>query len=175
MKKIKRILAYFLMAPMMLASVGCADLFEPAIENHKDNSALEELPSWAVGMLGHAYISNPLGSWSFNDVATDDAVSNDPGNSYRNMATGAWRANNNPMSNWQYLRASWQYLNQFIEISENVDWAQDELVAQMFKDRFQGDAYGMRAFYMYHTCCVRVVGQKTVNFWVFPLFCSPRH
>lgn len=150
MKKIKRTLAYFLMVPAMMMSVGCSDLFEPAIENHKDNSALEELPSWAVGLLGHAYISNPLGSWSFNDVATDDAVSNDPGNSYRLMATGSWRANNNPMSNWQYLRASWQYLNQFIEVSENVDWAQDELVAQMFKDRFQGDAYGMRAFYMYH-------------------------
>ncbi len=138
------------MATAVMMSTGCSDLFEPAIENHKDASALEELPSWAVGLLGHAYISNPLGSWSFNDVATDDAVSNDQDNSYRKMATGAWRANNNPMSNWQYLRASWQYLNQFIEVSENVDWAQDELVAQMFKDRFQGDAYGMRAFYMYH-------------------------
>ena len=85
------------MATAVMMSTGCSDLFEPAIENHKDASALEELPSWAVGLLGHAYISNPLGSWSFNDVATDDAVSNDQDNSYRKMATGAWRANNNPM------------------------------------------------------------------------------
>lgn len=129
---------------------SCDDLFKPAIENHKGHDDLYNMPAWAVGLLGHAYISNPLGSWSFNDVATDDAVTNDPGDSYRTMATGSWRANNNPMSNWQYLRASWQYINQFLEIADDVHWAKDVLVSEMFKDRMKGDAYGMRAFYMYH-------------------------
>lgn len=54
------------------------------------------------------------------------------------------------MDNWQYLRASWQYLNQFLEISENVEWARDQVASDLFKKRFQGDAYGMRALYMYH-------------------------
>ncbi len=133
-----------------LVHTGCDDMFEPAIENHKDNSDLYNMPAWATGLLGHAYISNPVGSWSFNDVATDDAVSNDASNSYRLMATGSWRANNNPMDRWQYLRASWQYLNQFITIADDVNWAADKLVADMFKDRMKGDAYGMRALYMYH-------------------------
>ena len=145
---IKSKLALVVLLLFMLMS--CQDMFEPAIENHKDESALYDLPAWATGLLGHAYISNPLGAWSFNDVATDDAVSNDPNNAYRLMATGSWRANNNPMDRWQYLRASWQYLNQFIVVSENVKWAEDTLVADMFKERMKGDAYGMRALYMYH-------------------------
>lgn len=150
MKNIKRIAIVALIVPLLSMLTSCEDMFEPAIENHKDSNSLETLPAWAVGLLGHAYISNPVGSWSFNDVATDDAVSNDPGNGYRTMATGSWRANNNPMDRWQYLRASWQYINQFIEVTDKVRWADDALVAEMFKDRMKGDAYGMRALYMYH-------------------------
>ncbi|MGV8826988.1 MAG: RagB/SusD family nutrient uptake outer membrane protein [Breznakibacter sp.] len=150
MKNRNRLSLVALFALVSLVHTGCDDMFEPAIENHKDNSDLNNMPAWATGLLGHAYISNPVGSWSFNDVATDDAVSNNPNNSYRLMATGSWRANNNPMDRWQYLRASWQYLNQFISIADNVNWAADKLVADMFKDRMKGDAYGMRALYMYH-------------------------
>ena len=149
--KLKNII---LSAALVVTFSACDDLFEPTIENHKDAADLENMPSWAVGLLGHAYISNPLGenanSWKFTDVATDDAVSNDIGNSYLKMATGSWRADNNPMDNWKYLRASWQYVNQFLEISENVEWARDQVASDLFKKRFQGDAYGMRALYMYH-------------------------
>lgn len=151
MKNNRKIIAIIaLLILFVFTQTGCEDLFEPAVENHKDMSDLINMPAWATGLLGHAYISNPLGSWSFNDVATDDAVSNDPSNAYRLMATGSWSANNNPLDRWQYLRASWQYLNQFIDIADKVNWAADPLVADMFKDRMKGDAYGMRALYMYH-------------------------
>lgn len=130
--------------------MSCQDMFEPAIENFKQDEDLVNMPSWATGLLGHAYISNPLGSWRFDDVATDDAVSNDLNNGYRKMAAGAWRADNNPQERWQYLRASMQYINKFIEIVDNVQWANDEIVADLFRKRFKGDAYGMRALYMYH-------------------------
>jgi hypothetical protein len=150
MKNRKKISIIALFALFSIVQTGCEDMFEPAIENHKSESDLKNMPSWATGLLGHAYISNPVGSWSFNDVATDDAVSNDPNNGYRLMATGSWRADNNPADRWQYLRASWQYLNQFIVIADDVNWAADALVADMFKDRMKGDAYGMRALYMYH-------------------------
>jgi len=150
MKNRNKISIVVLFVLLIFLQTGCQDMFEPAIENHKDNDALYNMPVWATGLLGHAYISNPLGSWSFNDVATNDAVSNNPSNGYRLMATGSWRANNNPMDRWQYLRASWQYLNQFIFIADGVNWAADPLVAEMFKDRMKGDAFGMRALYMYH-------------------------
>lgn len=150
MKNKNKISIIALFVALFIVLAGCQDMFEPAIENHKSNDDLYNMPAWATGLLGHAYISNPIGSWSFNDVATDDAVSNDPDNGYLLMATGSWRADNNPMDRWQYLRASWQYLNQFIEITDGVKWAADPLVADMFKDRMKGDAFGMRALYMYH-------------------------
>lgn len=142
------------MVPVMASMTSCDDAFEPAVENFKDMGQLKDMPSWAAGLLGHAYISNPLDQsaigWSFTEVATDDAVSNDPNNGYLKMATGAWRADNNPLSNWQHLRASWQYINQVIEVSPEVAWANDEIASKLYADRFQGDAYGMRALYMYH-------------------------
>lgn len=148
--KLKNII---LSTALLVAFSACDDLFEPAVENHKNVTDLENMPSWAVGLLGHAYIGNPLGenanSWRFTEVATDDAVSNDVNNSYLKIATGAWRADSNPFD-WQNMRASWQYLNQFLEVSEKVEWAKDEVASELFKVRFQGDAYGMRALYMYH-------------------------
>lgn len=143
------------MTPMMVSLTSCDDLFEPAVENHKDMTQLEDMPTWAVGLLGHAYISNPLGQgandWTWTEVGTDDAVSNDVSNSYRRMAEGGtWRADNNPLDRWQYLRASWQYINQCIEIFPTVDWAIDPVAKELYKMRFMGDAYGMRALYMYH-------------------------
>ncbi|GHT64652.1 hypothetical protein FACS189451_12370 [Bacteroidia bacterium] len=143
----KHIIKLFVLIPFF---AGCTDLFEPALENYRSTDALYNEPGFAQGLLGHAYISNPVGSWSFNDVATDDAVSNDPNNGYMKMATGQWRSDNNAMDRWQYLRASWQYINLFLSIADEVKWANDPLVAEMFRDRMKGDAYGMRALYMYH-------------------------
>jgi len=154
MRKIAKVAILSLTIPMMGTLTSCDDAFDPAVENHKDMTQLQDMPTWAVGLLGHAYISNPLGQgandWTWTEVATDDAVSNDVDNSYLRMATGAWRSDNNPVDRWQYLRASWQYINQCLEIFPNVDWAADPVAAKLYKMRFMGDAYGMRALYMYH-------------------------
>lgn len=139
---------------MMVSVISCDDLFDPAPENHKDMSQLENMPAWAAGLLAHAYISNPAGNggedYPWTEPATDDAVSNDVNNSYRKIAQGAWRKDNNPLDQWQRLRASWQYINQFLEVAPKVSWAADEVAAELYKMRFEGDAYGMRALYMYH-------------------------
>lgn len=151
--KLKNII---LSAVLLATFSACDDLFEPAIENFKEPEDLKDMPSWAVGLLGHAYIGNPLGenanSWSFTEVATDDAVSNDINNGYRKMAAGSWRADNTPgdLNRWQNLRGSLQYINQFLEISDDVQWAQDAKASELFNIRFKGEAYGMRALFMYH-------------------------
>jgi len=150
MKKSNKISLIALLAFFFIAQTSCDDMFEPAIENHKYESDLVNMPSWAIGLLGHVYIGNPLGSWQITDVATDNAVTNDVISGLRAMATGSWRANNNPMDRWQNLRSAWNYINIFLKASDNVNWAADPLVAEMFKDRLKGDAYGMRALLMYH-------------------------
>ena len=143
-----------MIAPLMLSLTSCDDLFNPAPENFKGEEDLKEMPSWAAGLLAHAYISNPLGnggeSYPWSETATDDAVSNDVNNGFRKIAGGAWRKDNNPLDQWQHLRASMQYINLFLKTSEDVTWAADEVSSKLYKMRFQGDAYGMRALYIYH-------------------------
>jgi len=130
---------------------GCSELFEPAIENHRDEGSLVRESVLAQRTLGHAYLGNPLRSWSFNDVATDDAVSNDPVNGYMRIATGQWSSSNSPMNgNWQNRRGSIQYINFFLSFHEEVEWSKDVRINNMFIDRMKGDAHGMRALFMYH-------------------------
>ena len=160
MRKIYKFAVVSLIATFMLSLTSCDDLFDPALENHKVPAELEDMPTWATGLLGHAYIGIPFGSgatdWKWTEVATDDAVSNDVDNDYRSMAAGSWRADRNPVETWRYLRGSWQYINQFIEVAPKIVWAKDEageplkLICDLYTKRFLGDAYGMRALYMLH-------------------------
>ena len=144
----KKIIILLVLIPVF---IGCEGLFEPALENHRDEESLKKEAQLAQRTLGHVYLGHPLRSWSFNDVATDDAVSNDPENNYMRIATGQWRANNSPMNgNWQNRRGSIQYLNLFISFIDEVEWSKEKKINDMFIDRMKGDAYGMRALFMYH-------------------------
>ena len=67
---------------------GCDDLFEPAIENNLGLEYMYENSQYAEGILANAYTRIPCAGYSFNDVATDDAVSNDAENSWRKIASG---------------------------------------------------------------------------------------
>ena len=144
----KKIIILLVLIPVFM---GCEGLFEPALENHRDENSLVNEAQLAQRTLGHVYLGNPLRTWSFNDVATDDAVSNDRENNYMRMATGQWRANNSPMNgNWQNRRSSIQYLNLFISFLEDVEWSKEKKINDMFIDRMRGDAHGMRALFTYH-------------------------
>jgi len=129
---------------------GCDDLFEPAIENNLGFEYMYENAGYAEGVLSNAYTRIPSASYSFNDVATDDAVSNDAANSYRKMVAGAWQSDNDPTERWRNCRAAIQYLNLFLANADKVHWANDELAAKMYNDRLKGEAYGLRSMYMYY-------------------------
>lgn len=110
MKNIIKIVAFgFLLT-------SCDDLFEPAIENNLGFEYMYENAEYAEGVLSNGYTRIPTSSYSFNDVATDDAVSNDATNSYRKMAAGSWKSDNDPTERWRNCRAAIQYLNLFWQI-----------------------------------------------------------
>ena len=136
---------------LTLGLTSCDDLFEPAIENHLGFDYAYENPDYADGVLGNAYTRLPNGSYSFNDVATDDAVSNDVTNSYRKMTgVDSWTSNSNPIETWRNCRAAIQYINLFLANVDKVNWNSDQTIRDMYHQRYVGEARGLRALFMYY-------------------------
>lgn len=132
---------------------GCQDLIEPAIENNRQLDPSAYLPSdsrFPYGILLNGYNRIPTNSWSFNDVATDDAVSNDQNNAYLKLATGQWTANNNPVNQWTNCYAGIQYMNIALGEIDKVQWVADPVTNKLFATRIKGEAYGLRGLLMYH-------------------------
>ncbi|RDV17191.1 RagB/SusD family nutrient uptake outer membrane protein [Pontibacter diazotrophicus] len=144
----KKRLLLFLSVALMVSS--CEDMFEPSIENLRGLDDMYEEAEYAQGFLLNGYARIPTNGWSFSDMATDDAVSNNRSNNYLKVATGQWTANNNPFDQWSNSKAAIQYLNILLQEGDKVAWAKDENVSQMFKDRMKGEAYGLRALFMFH-------------------------
>lgn len=130
---------------------GCKDLLSPADQNDRSLDVIYNNAPFAEGLLMNGYVRLPSGGYSFNDVATDNAVSNDGGNNYLLMATGKWSSLNNPMDQWANAFAAIQYLNMTLEQTDKVTWATTgQYTKEMFNDRTKGEAYGLRALFMYY-------------------------
>ena len=139
-----------LLALAALAFTSCDDLFVPAKENNLGVDYMYNNASYAEGVLGNAYTRIPCASFPFSEVATDDAVSNDADNSWRKMAAGSWTADNNPTETWRNCNAAIMYINLFLSRADRVEWANDSIAKHLYCDREKGEAYGMRAMYLYY-------------------------
>lgn len=149
MRQIK--IYYLILILTSLGFAGCSDLLDPVDENHDTFDRVNNDPAFAEGLLMNVYSKVPSNSYSFNDVATDDAISNNMFNSYRNMATGQWSAQFNPMSNWENLNKGILYLNMFIPQIDKVTWSWENMdMNEMFKARFTGEAYALRGVFRSH-------------------------
>lgn len=137
---------------MAVASLGltsCDDLFEPAKQNFKDLSQMDTEPDYAMGFLTRAY-SSLSGYYNNTDYATDNAVVNDNGDAYRNMATGGWTASSwTGINEWASAYTGIQYINQFLTKVDEVEWSADEERCKMLSVRLRGEAYGLRAILHY--------------------------
>ncbi len=134
----------------ILALTACEDVFEPAIENHRDLESMHDEPNFATGLLYNGYTRIPTNGWSFSEMATDDAVSNDEGNQYAQISTGQWASNFNPLNQWTNSRAAIQYMNIVLEEADDITFSDEPVPNAMFKERTKGEAYGLRALYMYY-------------------------
>ncbi len=151
MSDMKNIVKYIAISALMVPMVACDDLFEPAIENIKDPSMMEEDANYADAILGSAYILMPFSSAPVNDVATDDAVSNDIDNAWRRIAEGSWTSRTGVSNdNWRDRNASIQYCNLYLSNVDEIKFSANEAVNTMFRDRLKGEAYGLRALNMYY-------------------------
>jgi len=136
---------------LVMIFTGCDSLFSPADENKRGLDDIYEDAAFAEGLLLNGYVRLPNGGYSFNDVATDDAVSNNDDNSYLQMATGKWSAMYNPVERWTTCFAAIQYLNIILAETDKVNWAiSGQYTKEMFNDRTKGEAYGLRAIFYYY-------------------------
>ncbi|GAB3027886.1 RagB/SusD family nutrient uptake outer membrane protein [Niabella terrae] len=171
-KNILIILAFIIVA---LSSCG-KDLLEPEIENNRQLDPNAYIPGDArfpFGILLNGYNRIPTNGWSFNDVATDDAVTNDRNNGYLKLATGQWTAaNNNMINQWQNSFAAIQYINIMLEEVNKVKWVNDETASHLFAQRIRGEAYALRGLFMYHLLQAHGGISEQGSFLGVPIFLS---
>lgn len=166
-----RILIQFMVLIVMVS--GCKKFTDPAPQNNGDFENIYTEPALAHGLLLNGYTRLPTNGWSFNDVATDDAVSNDINNNYRKIATGQWSATSNPLDQWTNSRAGIQYINLFLAEADKVTWdTQDPMLNTMFNDRQKGEAYALRAYLMLYMLQAHA-GKVGNILYGFPLVLEP--
>jgi hypothetical protein len=136
---------------VMLVLNGCVkEILNPAEDNHSTLQRIYEDPNFADGLLINAYNRLPMNSYSFSEVATDDAVSNDKFSSLLQMGTGMWSSQDNPMEQWDNSYTAIMYLNKFLDNNDKINWSYISPDAKMlYADFHQGEAYALRALF-YH-------------------------
>jgi hypothetical protein len=141
-----KLLVLFVIALMF---AGCKKNLSPLDDNHRTLEEIYNDPYYAEGLLMNAYTRLPTNGYSFNEVATDDAVTNDKFNPLLNMATGSWSAANNPVDQWNSSYTAILYLNLFLKEVDSVNWSPvNPNVRLLFTDRLKGEVYGLRALFM---------------------------
>lgn len=141
-------LYWAILGAAVLTGTGCKKMLTPDEENLKNVEQMYTDPNYAQGFLMNAYRSIPA-YYDNSEYATDDAVTNQRNDGYLQMATGSWTAANSPVSVWNQSYGALQYVNLFLANADKVNWAADAEAALLFKMRMKGEAYGLRALYMY--------------------------
>jgi starch-binding outer membrane protein, SusD/RagB family len=149
-KMITKKLLVLLVVGMVFAS--CKKNLTPLDDNHRTLEDIYPDAGYAEGVLLNAYSRLPTNNWSFTEVATDDAVTNDKVSQLLSMATGSWSAAFNPVEQWNNSYTAINYINLFLREVDSVNWApvSGANVRRLYSDRFKGEAYGLRAFFMYY-------------------------
>ena len=144
MKKNKLKIAMIL--PVILMC-GCNSLLDPDPDSIYVENDLLPRAKYAEGVLLTAY--NSLPGLTLNDVASDDAVSNQIGGSFRRAATGEWSSSFDPLTSWNSYYTAIGYLNLFLdEIVDQTVWSPSNAWQNdNFRRRLKGEAYGLRAYY----------------------------
>ncbi|MEX2371048.1 MAG: RagB/SusD family nutrient uptake outer membrane protein [Bacteroidales bacterium] len=136
-----------LLSGLVLLLSSCDDFLEPTRDNRLFEEQVFNNPVYAEGLLLNAYSSLPT-SYSFEDVTTDNAVTNDRGSNLLRMATGEWKSSFNPFSEWNNAYNQIYYINLFLEKLHEVEWSWErEEINQLYLKRLKGEAYGLRAWY----------------------------
>ena len=146
----KKIIIFLVISFLLMIYFPSCQMLEPENDNHSTSDRLLKDPEFAEGLLLRAYTYIPTNNYSFDDVATDNAVTSDKFNNYLRMATGEWSALYNPQDEWTNGHRAITYINQFLSIVEGVPfkWTDTEL-NDLYVRRFIGESYALRGLFKY--------------------------
>lgn len=147
MIKNKNIFAILILSVLF---ASCTDLIDPAQENIRDKNTTYVEPNFGLGLLTQGYARIPTNGYNFSEVATDDAVTNVATNGYLRLATGQWSASNNAADRWSSCFSGIQYMNIVLAEVEKMTFSENPISNNLFKSRIKGEAYGLRALFMYN-------------------------
>ena len=134
-----------------MAFAACDNPLEPEEITRVNLDQIVSIPEYAEGLLSYGYAQIPGWSYKFDDPGTDDAVSNDPSNSYRKMATGGWSSNSNAEDAWTACYRGIMNINRFLEVVNDVPWhLSNPAMHAALINRMTGEAYGVRGVLKYY-------------------------
>lgn len=133
---------------LSLVFTGCEDYLEPNDDNRLTLDAVLSNPEFAEGFLMKAYRGLPTNYNFLEEVASDDAVTNDPSSNAVSMVSGGWNAQNNPVGQWGGAFDRILYINTFLENMEGVEWSWESTVQnELFAKKLRSEAHALRAWY----------------------------
>jgi len=139
---------------LLLASIfifSACELLDPKDDNHSTLDRVYVEPTFAEGLLIRAFTYIPTNDYRWDEVATDDAVSNDKLNSFSRMAKGEWSALYDPQSLWDNSNRAILYINHFLSVVEDIPWKPTNLQQNdLFIRRLKGEAYALRGMFKYY-------------------------
>lgn len=128
---------------------GCKKLVEADLQNIRSEENMYTDPIFAQGFVLQSYRLIPA-YYNNSDLASDDAVANVRTNPFSQIATGSWTPTDLTLSVWNTSYAGILYVNQFLEHSNKVKWANDSSANKLLNFRMRGEAFGLRALHMYN-------------------------
>lgn len=136
---------------LLVVFSSCEKMFKPNNDDHSTFGRVYHDPEFAEGLLIRAYTYIPTNDYTFDEVATDDAVSNDPSDPYLQMATGGWSALFNPESLWDDCNEAIMYINRFLSVVDTIPWKYtDKVLNDLYIRRLKGETYALRGLFKYY-------------------------
>jgi len=140
---------YILMTVVGALFLGaCSDFLETNPDNRLTLDQVTSNPALAEGWLLKGYKLLPTDYDFDEDVASDDAVTNNPSSNIVSMNTGGWTANNNPIGIWSKAYEVNMYLNTFLMYADDIEYSwESEVRDDLYRKRLKGEAHALRAYW----------------------------
>jgi len=146
MKINKIFLALLIFSGMIMTS--CDSFLDPMPEQRLTEENMIANPVYAEGLLLRAYTQLPSNYDFTLDMASDDAVTNKPGDAVNGMVLGGWTSNTNPINQWGNSYEMFLYIHKFMELAPKVEWDWKSKQKNIyFAQRLMGEAYALRAIW----------------------------